>query len=372
MKKKIYALCLAGLALMLSLAACGKKDEQKSDSQDEEEQEEEVEGQTYQFKIWADAEDFSEENGSWIETRCNMFAAKYPDDEVIFEYDTCPADELKERIEADRDAAPDIFLFDSQQLNALVEGRCLMRLWGDTEEYVKSSTTPSIVGLVTYKGNTYGIPISAKPYVLYYNQDVYGRQDVKSLEAILEKGVLSYPLDQPLYYNAFRQAQDVLQVPEGGVAQEDMDAWIALLRENPNFLVDADGSAGVNGLADGTVQAAVYDAGTYEKMKEVLGERLGVAPLPVFSVNGVEKQMTPMIETKNIGVNPDCDNLEMTIALATYLGSADAQQMHYDTNGVIPVNLEAVKTMTELDLANVIAQLADRENPGWNRPQEEE
>ena len=111
----------------------------------------------------------------------------------------------------------------------------------------------------------------------------------------------------------------------------------------------------------------------YDKMKEALGENLGVAALPVFTIDGMTKQMKCVTEAKCIGVNPDCENFEMTIALATYLGSADSQQMHYDMSGVIPVNLSAVQTLrSDVELADVIAQIADKENPGWDLPEEEE
>ncbi len=67
--------------------------------------------------------------------------------------------------------------------------------------------------------------------------------------------------------------------------------------------------------------------------------------------------MKCVTEAKCIGVNPDCENFEMTIALATYLGSADSQQMHYDMSRVIPVNLSAVQTLrSDVELADVIAR----------------
>jgi len=42
-------------------------------------------------------------------------------------------------------------------------------------------------------------------------------------------------------------------------------------------------------------------------------------------------------------------------------------------SGVIPVNLSAVQTLrSDVELADVIAQIADKENPGWDLPEEEE
>ncbi len=301
----------------------------------------------------------------------------------------------------------------------------MTRLWGETEDYVLSSNATSIGDLSKYAQKVYGIPVEANPYVLYYDKRTLSQEDVQNLDTILAKGVLAYPLDDENYRNAFYQAQDVVEVPEQDengtdgtedgtkdntqtddaaqdntqtdaaqpeestqdntqsengeqkesepLAKETVDAWLATFRSNPQVLNDTDGNAGITGLKDGTVQAAVQDASAYDKMKEALGENLGVAALPVFTIDGMTKQMKCVTEAKCIGVNPDCENFEMTIALATYLGSADSQQMHYDMSGVIPVNLSAVQTLrSDVELADVIAQIADKENPGWDLPEEEE
>lgn len=401
MKKRRAALFLLIVMAVISLAACGKSKDKASSKDEEEEKTQEEEKKTYHFTIWGSEEDLSDENGSWLKTRCDMFSAKYPEDEVEFEFAAYNNDEAVARMKENREEAPDIFVYDSSQIGDLVENRLLTRLWGDTEEYVLSSNVTSIAELATYKEKVYGIPISANPYVLYYDKSVYTEEDVKNLETILAKGVMSFPLENETYLQAFYLAQDVMVPPEEEMQEEgeeseeavqdpsneqetteeqnvppltkeSVDAWLAGFRENSNLLDDVEGTAGVIGLQSGTVQAAVYDANVYPQMKEILGENLGVAALPAFTIDGVQKQMECVMETKNIGVNPDCENFEMTIALATYLGSADSQQMHYDMSGVLPVNLTAVQTLTDLDLINVIAQIADKENPGWDIPEEEE
>lgn len=426
MKKRRLALFLMVVMVAVSLAACGKSKDKASSKDKEEEKAQEEEKETYHFTIWGSKEDFSEENGSWLKTRCDMFSAKYPDDEVEFEFAAYNEEEMAAKMKEDRDSAPDIFIYKSPQIEDLVESRLLTRLWGDTEEYVLSSNTTSIANFATYKEKVYGIPVSANPYVLYYDKRVYTAEDVKSLDTILAKGMMSFPLENETYLEAFYGAKDVIALPEEETGEENetdegqdakttevqsvdgqasdeeiaaeeeqsaeisdgqaddaeqeeqpltkesVDAWLAAFRENVNVLNDADGTAGITGLQNGTVQAAVYEANAYQQMKEILGENLGVAALPAFTIDGVQKQMKCVVETKNIGVNPDCENFEMTIALATYLGSADSQQMHYDMSGVLPVNLTAVQTLMDLDLTNVIAQIADKENPGWDLPEEEE
>lgn len=431
MKKRLFAIFLVLVMMTVAVAACGKSGKKESSkNKSGEETETEQEKPVYQFTVWGSKEDLSEENGSWLKTRCSMFAAKHQDAELEFTYKAYTEEKAAEKMEENREEAPDIFIFNSAQTAELVENRLLTRLWGETEEYVLSSNAASIGDLSKYAKKVYGIPVEANPYVLYYDKRVLTNEDVQSLDAVLAKGVLAYPLEDETYLKAFYEAQDVIEAPaqeekdeaetedtktdaekeedstaqdnaaedtenadagntdaentadnETGnqeqkepepLAKESVDAWLAAFRSNPQVLNDTDGNAGAAGLKDGTVQAVVRDTSAYEQMKEALGDNLGVAALPVFTIDGMTKQMKCVTEAKCIGVNPDCENFEMTIALATYLGSADSQQMHYDMSGVIPVNLMAVQTLRQVELADVIAQIADKENPGWDVPEEEE
>lgn len=455
MKKRLFAMFLVLVMMTVAVAACGKSgNKESSKNKNGEETETEEAKPVYQFTIWGSKADLSDEKGSWLKTRCDMFAAKHQDAELEFKYEAHTEEKAAKKMEENREKAPDIFIFNSAQTAELVESRLLTRLWGETEDYVLSSNATSIGDLSKYAQKVYGIPVEANPYVLYYDKRTLSQEDVQNLDTILAKGVLAYPLDDENYRNAFYQAQDVVKVPEQDengtdgtedgtkdntqtddaaqdntqtdaaqpeestqdnaqadttqsegsaqdntqadtatqdntqdntqsengeqkesepLAKETVDAWLATFCSNPQVLNDTDGNAGITGLKDGTVQAAVQDASAYDKMKEALGENLGVAALPVFTIDGMTKQMKCVTEAKCIGVNPDCENFEMTIALATYLGSADSQQMHYDMSGVIPVNLSAVQTLrSDVELADVIAQIADKENPGWDLPEEEE
>lgn len=470
MKKRLFAMFLVLVMMTVAVTACGKSgNKESSKNKKGETTETKEEKPVYQFTIWGSKADLSDEKGSWLKTRCDMFAAKHQSAELEFKYATYTEEKAAKKMEENREKAADIFIFNSAQTAELVESRLLTRLWGETEDYVLSSNATSIGDLSKYAQKVYGIPVEANPYVLYYDKRTLSQEDVQNLDTILAKGVLAYPLDDENYRNAFYQAQDVVEVPEQDengtedaaddtkdnaktddtaqdntqsedstqnntqtndaaqdnaqadtaqsensaqdnsqtdaatpdnaqpdestqdntqdnaqsengeqkesepLAKETVDAWLATFRSNPKVLNDTDGDAGIAGLKDGTVQAAVQDASAYDKMKEALGENLGVAALPVFTIDGMTKQMKCVTEAKCIGVNPDCENFEMTIALATYLGSADSQQMHYDMSGVIPVNLSAVQTLrSDVELADVIAQIADKENPGWDLPEEEE
>ena len=42
--------------------------------------------------------------------------------------------------------------------------------------------------------------------------------------------------------------------------------------------------------------------------------------------------------SKAIGVNPNCQNMQAAVALAVYLGSAEAQKAHYEMRGIVPTS----------------------------------
>ena len=75
-------------------------------------------------------------------------------------------------------------------------------------------------------------------------------------------------------------------------------------------------------------------------VKEAFGDNMGVAALPTYTLNGEEKQMTSYAGSKAIGVNPHSKNMVPAVELALYLGSAKAQEAHYEMRNVIPCNTE--------------------------------
>ena len=48
--------------------------------------------------------------------------------------------------------------------------------------------------------------------------------------------------------------------------------------------------------------------------------------------------------SKAIGVNPNCEDMVPAVELAIYLGSAEAQQSHYDLRSVIPCNTQLLES----------------------------
>lgn len=65
---------------------------------------------------------------------------------------------------------------------------------------------------------------------------------------------------------------------------------------------------------------------------------MGVAALPTFNCDGKDCQMKSFMGSKAIGVNPNTENMQVSMALAAYLASEDAQKDHYDMRNILPTN----------------------------------
>ena len=69
-----------------------------------------------------------------------------------------------------------------------------------------------------------------------------------------------------------------------------------------------DGS-GLAGLRDGSINAIFSGSWDANAVKEALGDNMGAAALPTYTLNGQEKQMTAYAGSKAIGVNPYSKNM---------------------------------------------------------------
>ena len=71
-----------------------------------------------------------------------------------------------------------------------------------------------------------------------------------------------------------------------------------------NFINDADG-VGVEGMKNGTIHAMFSGDWDEPALRESLGDKLGCAVLPKFTMNGTDYQMKSFASNKAVGVNPN-------------------------------------------------------------------
>ena len=138
----------------------------------------------------------------------------------------------------------------------------------------------------------------------------------------------------------------------GGDKGTAVAEYLVNMYNNPNFVVDADGS-GMAGLRDGSVNVLFSGTWDAQAAKEALGDNFAAAQLPTITIGGEAKQLRSFAGSKALGVNPNSQNMQAAVALAVYLGSAEAQLAHYEMRGIIPTSLAL--TSNETIMADTVA-----------------
>ncbi|MBQ2579431.1 MAG: extracellular solute-binding protein [Lachnospiraceae bacterium] len=368
MKKKVLAMLLATTMVATAFAGCGSKTETTGEATGTEAGAEGEEAITATITVWSPQEDQSEDNGNWLKTECEAFAAEHPEWNLTFEYGVCAEGDAKTNVGTDPTAAADVYMFANDQIPDLLAANGIAELGGSTVDQIKSQNSDTMVNTVTYDGGVYGVPFTSNTWFMYYDKSVFTEDDVKNLDTMLEKGVVSFPLSNSWYIASFYVANGCTLFGTDGTDEAagfdfsgDKAAavtdYLVDFAANPNFKNDAEGS-GIAGLADGSVNAIFSGSWDYDNVKEALGDNMGIAAAPTFTLDGKEAQMKAFAGSKAIGVNPNAEYPQVAVALAAYLGSADAQKAHLEMRNILPT--DGSVDVSGNELAEAVAVVLDK------------
>ena len=334
MRRKLsaaLALTLAGACLAGTLTGCSGNSDTES----------------VRLMVWSPSEDQSKDSGEWLQTCCERFAELHPEWDITFVYGVADEAGAAGTVSQDAEASADVFMFANDTLTTLTDAGALAKFGGKYADEIRATNSETLVDSLTLDDYIYGVPFTTNTWFMYYDKSVFSEEDVKNLDTMLEKGVVSFPFTNSWYLPAFYfgngctlfgdGTQEELGANFGGEAGAEVTDYLIDLYNNPNFVVDADGS-GMAGLRDGSINAIFTGSWDAASIKEILGDNMGVAALPAFTLNGEEKQMYAYAGSKAIGVNSNTEYPVQAVELAIYLGSAEAQQLHYELRNVIPCN----------------------------------
>ena len=258
--------------------------------------------------VWSPQEDQAKESGNWLGTMCDKFAAAHPNWKLTFKYGVCPEGEAKTQVTQDPSAAADVYMLANDNIGDLVAAKAISKLGGTALDAVKSQNTDLIVNTVTYEGGVYAVPFTSNTWFMYYDKRVFSEDDVKSLDKMLEKGKVSFPLSNSWYNVAFYAGNGCTLFGGNNDASAGIDysgekavaatKYLVNLVKNKNFSNDADGS-GIKGLKNGSVNAVFSGTWDYNNVADALG-------------------------AENVGI--------------VQLGSTEAQKEHYKTRNTIPTD----------------------------------
>ena len=352
--KKIIAMLLACLMVVGMFAACGNSNEPAADTTAAAANNTEAAPATTEaaapeaitLKVWAPTEDQATED-SWLNVMLKKFEEAHPEYAITWDLGVCGEGDAASLVGTDPSAAGDIFMYASDQIGTLVEAGALAELGGSYLEFVTGGNFGgTYVNSVTYNDAVYGFPMTCNTWFMYYNKSVLSEEDVKSLETIMEKGTVAFPMTTAWYNGAFFLGNggtlfgeagndEAAGIQFGGEAGYAAAAKMVELMANPNFVNDAD-SKGNSGLKDGSVVAYFDGSWNYAGLYEVLGEDLGAAALPTVNIDGNDVSMKSLAGSKCIGVNPNAANPKAAMELAAFLASEEGQLLRFELRNITP------------------------------------
>ncbi len=340
MKKRGIALLLAAVTAAMSFAGCGTETETESAS---------GKAEKIRLMVWSPSEDQSKDSGEWLQKTCEDFAALHPEWDITFVYGVADEATAASQVAQDPEAGADVFMYANDTLTTMTDANALAKFGGKYRERIEQTNSAEVLSSLVKDGDLYGVPFTTNTWFMYYDKSVFSEEDVKNLDTMLTKGAVAFPLTNSWYTPAFYigngctlfgdGTQEEKGVDFSGEKAVDVTNYLVDLAAHPNFKIDADG-LGLAGLRDGSISAIFSGSWDVNAVKEALGEDMGVAALPKFTLNGEEKQMMSYAGSKAIGVNPYSKHMVAAVELAVYLGSAEAQLTHYQMRNVIPCNTE--------------------------------
>ena len=385
MKKKALSLFLV-TAMAVSMVGCGSKDADKNTDKNTDKKDTEVAAATEKeaaaedeawegdLTVWSPQED---QDTNWLQDQCEAFAAEHPNWKINFNYGVCAEGDAKDNVTKDVEAAADVYMLANDNIPDLVSAGALSELGGDYLGYVTSTNSDSILASVTYNDSVVAFPFTPNTWFMYYNKKTFTEDDVKSLDTMLEKGKVSFPLSNSWYIAAFYLANggtlfgdgtdNDAGINFGGDNGKAVTDYLVDLVNNKNFVNDESG-VGISGMTDGSISAMFSGSWDYAALHDALGDDLGIAVMPTAKIGGADKQLLSFAGSKAIAVNPNCEYPQVAVALALYLGNEASQESHYTARNIVPCNTSLLESDAVKGDALVTAQNATFDTTAFIQP----
>ena len=325
MRKRAVAVLLAALmtcgVAVTGLTGCGSEEDG---------------AESVRLMVWSPQGDQSKDAGEWLQTCCNAFAEEHPEWDITFVYGVADEASAAGQVAQDPEASADVFLYANDNLTTMTDANALVKFGGKTS-----------LASVMKDGEVDGVPFAINTWFMFYDKSVFSEEDVKNLDTMLEKGVVSFPFVNSWYLPAFYFGNGCTLFGDGtdaskgadfgGEKAQEVTDYLIDLEANPNFRIDDLGS-GIAGLRDGSINAMFSGSWDATAVREALGDNMGVAALPTYTLDGEEKQMYSYAGTKAVGVNAQSKYMLPAVELAIFLGNEYSQRLHYELESVVPTH----------------------------------
>ncbi|MDO5436404.1 MAG: extracellular solute-binding protein [Clostridia bacterium] len=259
----------------------------------------------------------------------------------------------------DVEAGGDIFCFAQDQFARLVQAGALAKLSPEAAEAAGAANTAGVVAAATSGDAMFAFPLTAdNGYFMYYDKTVVAEDHIDSMEDIIAdceaaNKFFSFEMESSAWYLAsfffatgcesewttdedgeFISVNDTFNSPNGLIAVKGMKKLVDSVSHNSS----SSGSAFASGSA--VVVTGTWD---YNTVLDILGDNMGVADLPCFTVDGVQYHLGSYNGCKLMGIKPqvDEDKAAALELLAEYLTGEQCQLERFEERSWGPANLAA-------------------------------
>ena len=262
----------------------------------------------------------------------------------------------------DVQSGADIFCFAQDQLARLKVAGAVAKLTGNYASFISTNNSADSVKAASIGENAYAFPITSdNGYFLYYDKSIISDEDAKDMSKILGKcrsagKKLNFEARSNGFYTAsyflatgcrstwtldektgkFTAYEDDFDSDNGVIAAKG-------LKELADTSIVATNSL-ASKLGD-TAAAVISGVWEYEVAQKRLGDNLGCAEMPSFTVDGQTHHLSSFDGYKLLGVKPQVDAKKASVCrkLARFLTSESCQTQRFNEVSWGPTNLKSAE-----------------------------
>ena len=331
----------------------------------------------HNIKIWCD-ERIASQVEAQVANFQTHFGSKY---NIHLTIDPVSEGNAATSMTEDVGSGADIFVFAQDQLAKLKTAGALTQVTGAIKNAIVSETESEGIQAASINGKMFAYPFTSdNGYFLYYDKTIVNESSVGDIELIIKDCVAAdKKINFPIFGNGFYTASYFMAT--GCHSNWVMDSTNKFSSYDDNYNSDAGykaargiqylkanniftnsddpskfGRPGKNGIG-----ACVTGIWNYKYAYNAIGENLGCAPMPSFTLDGEKIHISSFSGYKLLGVKPQQDAKKVSVCkrIARYLSSEVCQLERFNEVNWGPTNISALaneKVRSHQGLAALRAQ----------------
>lgn len=319
------------------------------------------------------------QDSEWINAVIENFKAANPDKTYNFTINNVNEPDVSKQLRADPASGADVFVFPDDQFNDLHRDGILAQVMKNADAVIEANggAESKTVQAAMDDGKLFAYPLNASNgYFMFYNKEYFTKEDVESLDVMMEKAaaagkLVGYPMSNGWFnYSFFRGAGLEMKLGEDGKTNvcnwnatdteitgvQVLEAMLAIA-SNKGFK-NADSEPFVAGVKDGSIIAGVSGTWNAKVAEDTWGENYAATKLPTYTVAGKQAQMASFAGYKMVGVNAYSEMAGDAMDFAEFMTNEQSQELRFKIRGDGPSNVKVAASEAVQSSPAVTALLA--------------